>query len=557
MRLWMVLLCFGFAFAQNSKNLPEPYDQLEWAIQNSDTPELRRLADQTSFAGLWAKKSLAQDPALAVAERAAYAWGWAKFLEQARAFEPGWSSESGWQMAAPLLEAAGLIPEAREAYENLVPDKKAVEALTGLFQGDALYQSLFNGRAYKELLELLPPFTRPDLRAQSLFRLGRYADALGVYRVWAERETRGMVGLGWCLYMLERYEEALEYLRGVGSQESRYVQGLALEALQRHGEANRLYQSSTFAGRWRGAGLLERRGASWLALTQYLQLAQEETLYADDARYRAWVLAGRLGDEKRQQRIQAELGGGLAILAGKPLRLTVAEPNLSDDIPKAVSEAEALRLAGKYQWARGVLRYALLQAPGPRTRLMLVKSLQTLGAYREALKVTDGLIAGGMPLTQELLEAAYPRAYREWVEQYAEAYKLEPNLLYAVIRVESRFDPYALSITGAKGLMQFVPGTWQSVAQQLGESPGNPFDAETSIRYGAYYLRWLLGRCRDTSNPKLCAISSYNGGIGYFLRGLAARGNIDDFLRFQERDEPREYLEKVLEAEAYYKTLYP
>jgi soluble lytic murein transglycosylase len=187
---------------------------------------------------------------------------------------------------------------------------------------------------------------------------------------------------------------------------------------------------------------------------------------------------------------------------------------------------------------------------------MLAKSLQALGAYREALKLTDGLIASGMPLTQALLETAYPRAYRQWVEHYAEVYKLEPALLYGVMRVESRFDPRALSITGAQGLMQFVPATWQTVAEQLKENPGNPFDPETSIRYGAHYLRWLLGRCRDTANPKACAISSYNGGIGYVLRGLAARGNFEDFLRFQERDEPREYLERVLEAEAYYKRLY-
>jgi soluble lytic murein transglycosylase len=379
---------------------------------------------------------------------------------------------------------------------------------------------------------------------------------LPVYRVWAEREARGMLGLGWCLYTLERYAEALKYLERVESQESRYVRGLALEKLGRLGEAIGAYRYSSFSGRWRGAGLLERSGQTWLALTQYLQLAEEQTLYADDARYRAWVLAGRLGDEERRERIRAQLQGGLAVLAGKPLRLTLTE-TIPEEPTRPVSEAYLLRQAGKHEWARGVLRLAMLNARDPRERLLLAQNLGLAGAYREALKVTDGLIAGGMPASRKLLEAAYPRAYRQWVEQYAQIYDLEPTLLYAVMRVESRFDPNALSITGAKGLTQFIPSTWQTVAEQLGEAAGNPFDPETAIRYGAHYLRWLFGQCRDTANPKVCAISSYNGGIGYFLRGLKAAGNLDDFLRFQERDEPREYLERVLEAEAYYKFLYP
>ena len=54
-------------------------------------------------------------------------------------------------------------------------------------------------------------------------------------------------------------------------------------------------------------------------------------------------------------------------------------------------------------------------------------------------------------------QALYPREYCDFVEQYATAYDVPVNLVYAVIRTESGFDPEAVSSAGAVGLMQMMP----------------------------------------------------------------------------------------------------
>jgi soluble lytic murein transglycosylase len=145
------------------------------------------------------------------------------------------------------------------------------------------------------------------------------------------------------------------------------------------------------------------------------------------------------------------------------------------------------------------------------------------------------------------------------VEGYAQREGLDPNLLFALLHVESRFDPLAVSPTGALGLAQFLRSTWADVARMLGEPPADPFDPESAIRYAARYLRWLMERCQalglEGVERLACAVTAYNGGIGYTLRGLAREGDLWAFLRFQERDEPREYVSKVLSAYAAYQAI--
>jgi soluble lytic murein transglycosylase len=78
-----------------------------------------------------------------------------------------------------------------------------------------------------------------------------------------------------------------------------------------------------------------------------------------------------------------------------------------------------------------------------------------------------------------------------------------------------------VSPTGALGLAQFLRGTWADVARMLGEPPADPFDPESAIRYAARYLAWLLERCGAFAGLErvACALTAYNGGIGYTLRG--------------------------------------
>jgi hypothetical protein len=91
------------------------------------------------------------------------------------------------------------------------------------------------------------------------------------------------------------------------------------------------------------------------------------------------------------------------------------------------------------------------------------------------------------------------------IKKAADRYGVEVALVKAVIMVESRYNPNALSHKGAKGLMQLMPRT----AEALGVK--DSFNPETNVNAGVKYLRKLINRYGG--NTKL-ALAAYNAGMG-------------------------------------------
>ncbi len=90
----------------------------------------------------------------------------------------------------------------------------------------------------------------------------------------------------------------------------------------------------------------------------------------------------------------------------------------------------------------------------------------------------------------------------------AEAARLDPLLVLAVIEVESGYDPSAASAAGARGLMQLQPATLRREVAGEGGGAADPQDPVANVRAGVRYLR----RCLD-SYPKLTlALMAYNTG---------------------------------------------
>ncbi len=101
--------------------------------------------------------------------------------------------------------------------------------------------------------------------------------------------------------------------------------------------------------------------------------------------------------------------------------------------------------------------------------------------------------------------AERPRAYDDLISEHSRLRGVRPDLVRAVMQVESGFNPYARSPKGAMGLMQLMPAT----ARQYGVR--NAYNPSENVRAGVAYLRELLDRYQD--NEEL-ALAAYNAGPG-------------------------------------------
>lgn len=159
-----------------------------------------------------------------------------------------------------------------------------------------------------------------------------------------------------------------------------------------------------------------------------------------------------------------------------------------------------------------------------------------------------------IPMTQKII---YPYPYRPIIEKYSSEYGVDPLLVIAVIRAESKFIPQSQSHKGAQGLMQLMPDTANWIAESLGEndfSQSDLKDPEKNIQYGTWYLASLQ---KEFKNITL-VLAAYNGG----------RGHVNEWIKTQQLDltnlrvedipflETREYVNRVSQYYTSYIKLY-
>ena len=142
----------------------------------------------------------------------------------------------------------------------------------------------------------------------------------------------------------------------------------------------------------------------------------------------------------------------------------------------------------------------------------------------------------------------YPLHYEHIIASHSQNYEIDGALLAAVIYRESEFDPDAVSVSGAVGLMQLLPTTAAGIATFTGGSafePDDLYDPELNVRYGAFYLKRLLGRYGDLD----LALAAYNAG----------QATVDGWLESSSGiayAETREYVSDIVRIREVYRRSY-
>lgn len=152
----------------------------------------------------------------------------------------------------------------------------------------------------------------------------------------------------------------------------------------------------------------------------------------------------------------------------------------------------------------------------------------------------------------------YPFPHQEIIQQYALENNLDPFLVAAIIRTESKFLPRARSPRGAYGLMQMMPDTALWVARESKEadfSLERLAEPDVSIRMGTWYLANLN---REFKGNQMLVLAAYNGGQGNVKEWMRRFGWGMDFadasqIPFQET---REYVGRVRHSQKRYAELY-
>ena len=159
--------------------------------------------------------------------------------------------------------------------------------------------------------------------------------------------------------------------------------------------------------------------------------------------------------------------------------------------------------------------------------------------------------------------------YRTLVHQFAEHYRISPSLVFAVIRTESNFNPYAVSSAPAYGLMQLVPTSGgreayrKAKGQDVAPSRDYLFDPANNVELGTAYLNVLMFNQLEAVDHNVsreyCVIAAYNTGPSNVFRtfsrdratavnqinSLPPAGVYDQLRKTLPYEETRHYLEKV------------
>jgi tetratricopeptide (TPR) repeat protein len=230
------------------------------------------------------------------------------------------------------------------------------------------------------------------------------------------------------------------------------------------------------------------------------------------------------------------------------------------------ARAEALLRHGFEDEARCEISEVIPQGDAEGLALTLYK--HETGDWLGAIRGYDALPRSfRQKLPKDFEKVIFPRAYETDIDKYASKLDMDPDMVMALIRQESLFNPRAISSAGARGLMQLMPQTAKVEASRLSRTYV-PVKEQNKIRQKAGQVRNLLEpdlnlllgihhlyRLLSKHDNIIFALSSYNANPTVAQRWRQNLGD-DDLLAFIERipyAETKDYVRLVLRNYYYYK----
>jgi soluble lytic murein transglycosylase len=231
--------------------------------------------------------------------------------------------------------------------------------------------------------------------------------------------------------------------------------------------------------------------------------------------------------------------------------------------PAALARPEILLEADLREHALAELDLLFPHARGLADRLALAELYGDAGNDHRAQRLMMEAYEGALSRLPTDGEAevwwhAWPLPWPDDVRELAfRGGGVDPALIYSVMREESGYRPTALSVAGARGLLQLMPDTAARVARQAGlpePSPESLFEPRVNLDLGSRYLAQLLTRFDGRISA---AVASYNAGPEAVSRWVEGSTLADDeWVEAIPYDQTRAYTKRVLRSLNAYRMLY-
>ncbi len=151
--------------------------------------------------------------------------------------------------------------------------------------------------------------------------------------------------------------------------------------------------------------------------------------------------------------------------------------------------------------------WALSTEVDPELRAHLISTVNQTDSFRDRFDAEVWLLGMSSRLQRYLKDPRQRFKLLQAIHKAATQADLPPDLVLAVIQIESRFDRFAVSRVGAQGLMQVMP-FWK---KEIGRPEDNLTDTETNLRYGCHILQFYLKKEKGNLAK---ALARYNGSYG-------------------------------------------